>query len=100
VTVVLAAGGYPGPHSSGLPIEGLDDAASLPGTYLFQAGTAVENGTLVTAGGRVMAVSALGPSLKAARSAAYHAVSKISFPQMHFRTDIAARAASIEGSTP
>ncbi|HEX3325532.1 MAG TPA: phosphoribosylamine--glycine ligase [Actinomycetota bacterium] len=99
VTVVLAAGGYPGPHSSGLPIEGLDDAASLPGVYLFHAGTAVENGRLVTAGGRVMAVSALGPSLKAARSVAYHAVSKISFPHMHFRTDIAARAASIEGST-
>jgi phosphoribosylamine--glycine ligase len=99
VTVVLASGGYPGSHDSGLAIEGLDAAASLPGVYLFHAGTALVNGKLVTAGGRVMAVSALGPGLRAARSAVYHAVAKISFPHMHFRTDIAARAASIEGST-
>ncbi|MEA2508903.1 MAG: phosphoribosylamine---glycine ligase [Actinomycetota bacterium] len=98
VTVVLAAGGYPGPHHSALPIEGLEDAASIPGVHVFHAGTAIENGTLVTAGGRVLNVSAVGPTLTAARASAYDAVAKISWQDMHFRTDIAACAASIEGS--
>jgi phosphoribosylamine--glycine ligase len=99
VAVVLAAGGYPGPHRTGLPIDGLEAAAALPGVEIFHAGTARENGRLVTAGGRVLAASARGPSLSAARSSVYEAIGTISFPEMHFRTDIAARAASIEGST-
>jgi phosphoribosylamine--glycine ligase len=98
VAVVLSAGGYPGPHPTGQPIEGLERAASMPGVHLFHAGTALENGKLVTAGGRVLAVSALGPTLTAARTRAYDAVAQISWQDMHFRTDIAARAASIEGS--
>jgi phosphoribosylamine---glycine ligase len=98
VAVVLAAGGYPGPHPTGQPIEGLERAAAVPGVHLFHAGTAVENGKLVTAGGRVLAVSGLGSSLATARATAYDAVGKISWQDMHFRTDIAARAATIEGS--
>jgi phosphoribosylamine--glycine ligase len=98
VTVVLASGGYPGAHGSGLPIEGLDGAADLPGVSIFHAGVALENGRLVTAGGRVLSVVAVGSSLVEARSLTYRAVSQISFPSMHFRTDIAQRAASIEGS--
>jgi phosphoribosylamine--glycine ligase len=98
VAVVLAAGGYPGPHTTGRPIEGLELAASIPGVHLVHAATALENGKLVTAGGRVLSVSALGPTLAAARGNAYDAVAKISWQDMHFRTDIAERAASIEGS--
>jgi phosphoribosylamine---glycine ligase len=98
VSVVVAAGGYPGPHPTGQPIEGLERAASIPGAYLFHAATALENGKLVTAGGRVLAVSALAPTLTAARTRAYDAIAQISWQDMHFRTDIAARAASIEGS--
>jgi phosphoribosylamine--glycine ligase len=98
VTVVLSSGGYPGPHKTGLSIEGLEDAARLPEVQIFHAGVALENGAMVTAGGRVLSVSAMGTSLDAAREAAYTAVSKIHFDDMHFRTDIAARAASMERS--
>jgi phosphoribosylamine--glycine ligase len=98
VTVVLSSGGYPGPHKIGLPIDGLEAAASLPGVQIFHAGVALEDGAIVTAGGRVLSVSALGASLNAAREAAYAAVSEIHFENMHFRTDIAARAASMERS--
>jgi phosphoribosylamine--glycine ligase len=97
-TVVLSSGGYPGPHKTGLPIYGLEAAASLPGVHIFHAGVALEDGGMVTAGGRVLSVSALGASLSAAREAAYAAVSEIRFENMHFRTDIAARAASMERS--
>ncbi len=99
VTVVLTTAGYPDSAETGLTIEGLGSVASWPDVHLFHAGVAQENGRIVTAGGRVLAVSALGPSLTAARAGAYHAVSRISFPGMHFRTDIAARAASIERKT-
>jgi phosphoribosylamine---glycine ligase len=99
VSVVLASGGYPGPYQSGLPLEGLEETASLPDVHIFHAGVALDNGRMVTAGGRVLSVSALGRSLAEARAAAYSAASKISFPNIHFRTDIAQRAASIEGST-
>jgi phosphoribosylamine--glycine ligase len=98
VTVVLASGGYPGPHKTGVPIDGLNEAASIPDVHLFHAGVALEDGAMVTAGGRVLSVSALGASLDAAREAAYRGVSKIHFSDMHFRTDIAARAASMERS--
>jgi phosphoribosylamine--glycine ligase len=99
VTVVLASGGYPGPHENGHAIAGLEKAASMPGVQVFHAGTALEEGRVVTAGGRVLDISALGPSLREARATAYRAVSEVSFSGMQFRTDIAARAASIERST-
>jgi phosphoribosylamine--glycine ligase len=98
VSLVLASGGYPGPHKTGVPIRGLEEAASFPGVQIFHAGVALEDGAMVTAGGRVLSVSALGASLDAAREAAYEAASKISFDDMHFRTDIAARAVSMERS--
>ena len=93
VAVVVASGGYPGSHRTGFPIEGLDDAAGLDGVEVFHAGTARREGTILTAGGRVLAVSALGADLEAARSRAYAAIEKIRFEGMHYRRDIAEAAA-------
>jgi phosphoribosylamine--glycine ligase len=70
----------------------------MPGIAVFHAGTAERDGTVVTAGGRVLAVSALGASLAEARALAEHACDRISFEGMHRRTDIAARAAGEEGA--
>ncbi|HRR33297.1 MAG TPA: phosphoribosylamine--glycine ligase [Kiritimatiellia bacterium] len=91
-TVILAAGGYPGSYRKGLPISGLDQVTDLPDLIVFHAGTALKEGQVVTAGGRVLAVTALGADLRAAVSRAYEAVSKIHFDGVHYRTDIAHRA--------
>jgi phosphoribosylamine--glycine ligase len=96
VTVVLASGGYPGEYKTGLPIDGLDEAAAQPDVDVFHSGTAVRDGRVVTAGGRVLALSARGKDLAQARARAYGAVSLISFDGMHYRRDIAARAAQEE----
>jgi phosphoribosylamine---glycine ligase len=96
VTVVLASGGYPGEYKTGLPIDGLDEAAAQPDVDVFHSGTAVRDGRVVTAGGRVLAVSARGKDLAQARERAYGAVSLISFDGIHYRRDIAARAAQEE----
>jgi phosphoribosylamine--glycine ligase len=93
VTVVLASAGYPDEHPTGLPISGLNEAAAIPDVTVFHAGTARRDGRVVTAGGRVLAVSALGEDLADARRRAYEAVSVISFEGMHYRTDIAKEAA-------
>lgn len=93
VTVVLASGGYPGPHEAGLPITGLESATNLPGVELFHAGTARRDGRVVTAGGRVLAVSAVGKDLADARERAYEACAHIDFPGKHHRTDIAMEVA-------
>jgi phosphoribosylamine---glycine ligase len=93
VTVVLASSGYPGDYPSGRPIQGLDRAGKVDKTVIFHAGTAIRDGTVVTAGGRVLAVSALGKDLAEARGRAYEAASLISFQGMHHRTDIAEEAA-------
>ncbi len=93
VTVVLASGGYPGEHRTGFPIEGLDEAAKSDKVEVFHAGTARRDGKVVTAGGRVLAVSALGEDLAEARRRAYEACARISFEGMHHRTDIAKEAA-------
>jgi phosphoribosylamine--glycine ligase len=98
VTIVLASGGYPGSYRTGFPIEGLDDADRIPGVTVFHAGTALRDGTVVTAGGRVLAVTAVGRSLGEARARAEQACERISFDGMHRRRDIAARAAG-EGTT-
>ncbi len=92
VCVVMASGGYPGNYPKGKPITGLDDAAKLPGVKIFHAGTAFKETQVVTSGGRVLGVTALGPDLKAAQAAAYAAVEKIHFPGAQFRRDIAAKA--------
>jgi phosphoribosylamine---glycine ligase len=92
VTVVLASGGYPGKYESGKPISGLDDAARLENVQIFHAGTRRANGGTVTAGGRVLAVTALGQTVESARNHAYEAVSRIHFEGCHFRRDIAMSA--------
>jgi phosphoribosylamine--glycine ligase len=94
VTVVLAAEGYPLNPRTGDVIEGLDAADALDDVLVFRAGVARDgDGRLVTAGGRVLAVTGLGDDLAAARATAYNAVSHISWPGMQHRTDIAAGAA-------
>jgi phosphoribosylamine--glycine ligase len=92
VCVVMASGGYPGSYPKGKPITGLDTADALPRTKVFHAGTALKDGQIVTNGGRVLGVTALGADLKSAQAAAYAAVEKIHFEGAHFRRDIAAKA--------
>lgn len=92
VCVVIASGGYPGSYAKGKPIAGLEDAERLPGIKIFHAGTARAGDHIVTAGGRVLGVTALGSDLRAARDAAYAAVDCIRFEGAQFRRDIAARA--------
>lgn len=90
VTVVLTSGGYPGPYETGKPIRGLKEAAAIPGALVFHAGTRREGRHIVTAGGRVLAVSGLGPTVADARSVAYAAADCIHFDGLHRRSDIAA----------
>jgi len=92
VCVVMASGGYPGNYEKGKPIRGLEDVAKLPNTKVFHAGTALKDGQIVTSGGRILGVTALGRDLKTAQAAAYAAVEKIHFDGAHFRRDIAAKA--------
>jgi phosphoribosylamine--glycine ligase len=93
VTVILASGGYPGEYPTGLPIGGLDRAGNLDKTMVFHAGTARRDGTVVTAGGRVLGVTARGKDLAEARDRAYRAAALVTFGGMHHRTDIAEEAA-------
>jgi phosphoribosylamine--glycine ligase len=93
VTVVVAAPGYPADPRSGDPIDGLAEAAAEPGVHVLHAGTAADGDRVISAGGRVLAVTATGPDLAAARERAYAAVAKIRLPGAQVRTDIAARAA-------
>jgi phosphoribosylamine---glycine ligase len=93
VTVVLAAREYPERGDSGTPIEGLDDAETH--ALVFHAGTAIQNGRLVTNGGRVLDITALGPTVEEARAAAYAGCASISFDGMQYRRDIAARTADV-----
>jgi phosphoribosylamine--glycine ligase len=92
VCVVMASGGYPGSYAKGKPILGLAEAAKLPNTKVFHAGTAKSGNQIVTNGGRVLGVTAWAKDLKSAQAAAYAAVEKIHFNGAHFRRDIAAKA--------
>jgi phosphoribosylamine--glycine ligase len=92
VCVVMASGGYPGSYEKGIPIKGLDDAGNLEDTVVFHAGTAFNDGEIVTAGGRVLGVTALGSDIKDAKKRAYEAVGKISFEGAHYRRDISDKA--------
>lgn len=98
VTVVLASGGYPDRYETGFEISGLVEAESVEGALVFHAGTSERRGRVVTSGGRVLSVGALGEDLAEARARAYEACSRISFEGMHHRTDIAARAAKEVGT--
>ena len=92
VGVVMASGGYPDLFEIGKTIDGLDEVASLPGVWVFHAGTAQRGETLVTSGGRVLTVVGRGPDFQAARTTVYDAVARITFDHAHFRRDIGLRA--------
>jgi phosphoribosylamine--glycine ligase len=92
VCVVMASQGYPDAYAKGKVITGLAEASSLPDVKVFHAGTARENDLVVTDGGRVLGVTALGETLAEARQRAYDAVGRISFPGAFYRRDIADKA--------
>ncbi len=94
VGVVMASGGYPGSYETGRPIDGLDDAAAVPGVHVAHAGTALKGGRIVTSGGRVLTVVARGASYPQAIARAYDAVGRISFDGSHVRKDIGHKALS------
>jgi phosphoribosylamine--glycine ligase len=89
---MMASGGYPGSYPKGKPILGLAEAAKLPNTKVFHAGTVARGNEIVTNGGRVLGVTAWAKDLKSAQAAAYAAVEKIQFDGAHFRRDIVAKA--------
>jgi phosphoribosylamine---glycine ligase len=91
VCVILASGGYPGKYATGLPITGIEAAESIAGVEVFHAGTARRDGRLVTAGGRVLGVTAVGDDVPRAIETVYEAVGRIRFEGMHFRRDIGRR---------
>ncbi len=91
VTVVLCSGGYPGPYAKDKEIRGVEEAATVPGVVVFHAGTRREKDRLLTAGGRVLDVTALGHDLRTARSRAYEAAARIRFEGVQYRRDIAGR---------
>jgi phosphoribosylamine--glycine ligase len=91
VSITLASGGYPGKYRTGLPITGIEEASRLEDVQIFHAGTALQDGQLVTAGGRVLSIAAHGATLQEAVSRAYDAASHISFEGIHYRRDIAHR---------
>jgi phosphoribosylamine--glycine ligase len=95
VCVVMASGGYPGAYEKGKKITGLDEAENLKDVVVFHAGTAAKNGDIITAGGRVLGVTALGEEIADAKARAYEAVDKIKFEGAYYRRDIADKAIRI-----
>ncbi|MCC6545573.1 phosphoribosylamine--glycine ligase [Candidatus Sumerlaeota bacterium] len=91
-TVVLASAGYPGDYTKGLPITGLDAANADKNAVIFHAGTTRDNNQVLTAGGRVLAVTAWDTTLPKSQARAYELVRRISFDGCHYRSDIAAKA--------
>ncbi|GIW79323.1 MAG: phosphoribosylamine--glycine ligase [Gemmatales bacterium] len=100
VCVVMASGGYPGPYSKGEVISGLDDVAELPDVKVFHAGTIRKNNLILTDGGRVLGVTALGDNLAQARRKAYDAVERIRFSGAFWRRDIGLKAILSPPSSP
>jgi phosphoribosylamine--glycine ligase len=90
--VVMASGGYPGSYAKGQGVKGLDVAASQEDIVVFHAGTALVDGQVVTSGGRVLGVTALGDTLASALKRAYIALTDIEFDQAQYRTDIGKKA--------
>jgi phosphoribosylamine--glycine ligase len=91
VAVVLASAGYPGSYQTGFPIDGLDEAETMAGITVFHSGTAVRDGRIVTAGGRVLVVAGRGMNLSEAFERAYAAAERIQFEGKSYRHDIGAR---------
>ena len=96
VTVALAAGSYPEGRDTGSPISGIEEAEEL-GAVVFHAGTAMRDGQVVTSGGRILNVTGIGENLEQARTRAYEACERISFPGARYRRDIAAKAVNVAG---
>lgn len=92
VCVVMAAQGYPGPYAKGKVISGLGEAAKNPGTFVFHAGTAWKEGKIVTQGGRVLGVTAIGNAIGDAIELAYETAAKISWEGAYYRKDIGQKA--------
>ena len=92
VCVVMASGGYPGDYEKGKVVTGISEAEQLKDVVVFHAGTSVKDGKLVTAGGRVLGVTAIGGTIADAKKQAYEAVGKINFEGAHYRRDIADKA--------
>jgi phosphoribosylamine--glycine ligase len=92
VGVVLASRGYPATSESGRVIDGIEQAAALPGVLVFHAGTRLENGRVVTAGGRVLTVVGRGATFEDAMARAYAGAEKIQFDGIQFRRDIGVKA--------
>lgn len=92
VCVVMASSGYPGSYEKGKVISGLEKAAQVSETYVFHAGTALKDGKVVTSGGRVLGVTALGRGIQEAIDRAYEAAKKISWEGAYFRKDIGQKA--------
>ncbi len=95
VCVVLASGGYPAKYETGKEITGLADAGGLPDTWVFHASTKLQGKKVLTAGGRVLGVTALGDDIADAQKRAYKAIEKIHFDGMYCRKDIASKALGI-----
>jgi phosphoribosylamine--glycine ligase len=95
VGVVLASAGYPASVQTGLPITGLDDAAQMSGVDVFHAATAIADGKLVTAGGRVLTVVGRGQTFEDAIARAYDGVQRIGFDGMQYRRDIGLKALAV-----
>ena len=94
VCVVMASGGYPGSYEKGKPITGLEEAARVPDAFVFHAGTTFKEGKVITHGGRVLGVTALGSGIQEAIQRAYEAVAKISWEGAYYRKDIGQKAIS------
>jgi phosphoribosylamine--glycine ligase len=98
LTVIMAAEGYPGIPRKGTVIAGLNDAAQIEGAMIFHAGTKDDGGKIVANGGRVLAVTAVGKTVREAQTRAYQAVDKVKWPEGFCRRDIGWRAVAREAS--
>ena len=96
VCIVMASGGYPGSYEKGKVINGLDTVAKMDNVMVFHAGTAVKDDSIVTSGGRVLGVTALGNSIENAIKKVYEAVEKISYDGAYYRRDIGHKALNYE----
>ncbi|MEK7248813.1 MAG: phosphoribosylamine--glycine ligase, partial [Bacteroidota bacterium] len=92
VCVVLASNGYPDDYPTGIEIQGLDELSGMNNVLVFHAGTKMQGGSLVTAGGRVLGITAMKSGIAGAIEDAYKAVGKVSFAGMHYRRDIGKKA--------